>query len=95
MVNQIRDTVDVDDRGRFTISEPARRYLQIDSENVSLELDVRVLLPRDASGNKATAEGETDDRGRITIRPPDVREDLGIKGREATVEVTVSKKFTK
>ena len=92
MVSTTTITVDVDDRGRFTIPEPARRALSL-SGKANLELDIRVLVPEDAEGNSKTIESETDNRGRVTIKPASVRRELGIKDRESTVEVTLSKKF--
>lgn len=86
-------TVDVDDRGRFTIPEPARFVTSISSEPATLNLEIRVLQPDDVAGNTATTDARADDRGRVTIKPPEVRSELGIKGREAIAEVTISKKY--
>lgn len=85
-------TVEVDERGRFTIPEPARRALGIDAEPHDLTLEVRVLLPDDVAGNTADAEGTVDERGRITVKPANARNELGIRGLEATLEVTISPK---
>lgn len=88
-------TVDVDERGRFTIPEAARRVLSLTETRAVIRLDVRVLEPDDAAGNQATTDAKVDDRGRTTITPASVRDRLGIRGREATVEAQIEKKHAR
>ena len=95
MVDSTRVTVDVDDRGRFTVPEPARRALTIFGKKAAVELDVRVLKPDDVEENRASTDSEVDERGRVTIKPAEVRDTLGIRGREATVEVEIRKKYSR
>lgn len=90
MVEKTTVTVEVDDRGRFTIPEPARCVLEID-DSVELDLEVRVLFPADVEGSVAEPTVHVDDRGRVTIRPAETRRDLGIKNRESIVEATIER----
>lgn len=94
VTTKTRVTVDVDDRGRLTISEPARRVISIGSgdDPVVVELEITVKKPEHAAGKTAKTDGRIDDRGRVTIKPPEIRSELGIRGREAVVEVAISKK---
>lgn len=84
-------TVEVDDRGRFTVPEPARRAITITGARSRLRLEIRVLKPDDVAGNTATTTSSVDNRGRATIKPASVRDELGIRGREAIVELTIGK----
>jgi bifunctional DNA-binding transcriptional regulator/antitoxin component of YhaV-PrlF toxin-antitoxin module len=93
VIRKVRVTVDVDARGRFTIPEPARRALTLTEDKVGVRLDIRVLLPNDAEGNRATFDTETDERGRVTIQPSELRDDLGIKGIESVVEAGIAKLY--
>lgn len=85
-------TVDVDDRGRIVIPEPARRAIGVAGGDVLLDLEIRTLEPDDAEGSTASTDARVDDRGRITIGPPQVRTALGIKDREGILEITISRK---
>jgi bifunctional DNA-binding transcriptional regulator/antitoxin component of YhaV-PrlF toxin-antitoxin module len=92
MVSRATVTVEVDDRGRFTIPEPARKVITLTTDESSeIRVRIRVLAPEDAAENETTTTAEVDDRGRITIQPSSIREQLGIKDREAIVEATIAK----
>lgn len=92
-VMQTRVTVEIDDRGRFTIPGPARSVLSISGKNVEVTIQIRILKPDDLRGNQATDKPTVDERGRVTIDSK-VRESLGIKtgseGIESIAEIAVS-----
>lgn len=90
MENTVTVTVDVGDRGRFTIPDPAREVLPLDDDRTDVSLDIRVLAPAEAADNRAETKSDVDPRGRVTIKPAKIREQLGIKNREAIVEVTIT-----
>lgn len=86
----VRVTVEIDDRGRFTIPGPARQVLSISGRNATVSIRIRILKPDDLRGNQATDTPSIDDRGRGTIDAKK-RESLGIKGLESIAEIAVSK----
>lgn len=86
-------TVEVDERGRLTVPHPARRALGVVGEEVKLTLDIRVLLPEDAQERTGETSVYMDERGRLTIKPPELREELGIRGRESICEITLEKTY--
>lgn len=85
-VMQTTVTVELDDRGRFTVPLPAREALGIDGQDAKLSLAIRVLKPNDVAGNETTSKRPVDERGRVTISADDKRE-LEIYGRRAICEI--------
>jgi AbrB family looped-hinge helix DNA binding protein len=81
MCRRVPITVEVDERGRLTIPEAAREALGVTAGD-PIVFDVEVLSPDDAAGSTAVDVTQTlGDRGRITIKPSSVRDELGIRDR--------------
>jgi len=79
MCRRVPITVEVDERGRLTIPEAAREALGVTAGD-PIVFDVEVLSPDDAAGSTAVDVTQTlGDRGRITIKPSSVRDELGIR----------------
>lgn len=91
MPNETTITVDVDDRGRFYIREPARRALSITDRTPPVRLRIWALDPKETGPVETGPDDDPrpDERGRTTI-PQKYRSKLTIDGTDSICKIRVT-----